>query len=774
MKRNHLLLSAAIIVAAIGAPYLFSGMKKSSSAERLPTTVDFNIHVRPILSDRCFKCHGPDANKREAHLRLDIADSAYAALKDNPGFHAIVPGDPGNSQLFLRISSADTAEQMPPPSSNLKLTAFEINLIERWIKQGAVYKPHWSLIAPQSQKIPETENKKWAKNEIDHFILAKLESMGLSPNEEADKERLLKRVCFDLTGLPPTIEMQDRFLNDKSEKAYEKIVDELLASPHYGEKMAIQWLDVARYADSHGYQDDGLRTMWPWRDWVIHAFNENYSYEKFVTWQLAGDLLPEPTKEMLLATGFNRNHKITQEGGVIDEEYRLEYVTDRTNTFGKAFLAMTFECAKCHDHKYDPIPQKSYYSTFAFFNQLNEKGLVGDISLASLADPPNMKITTDEVKNLLQFINKKDTAPVTVMIMKDSNTIRPTHILKRGVYDHPGEEVSFGTPAKIFPFDTTKLERNRLGLAKWLFDKKHPLTARVYVNRIWQEFFGRGLVKTSGDFGMQGEMPSHPELLDWLALDFMSNGWNIKRLVKQIVLSAAYRQSSATNKEKISADPENIYLSRARRRRLSAELIKDHIMASSGLLNEEIGGPSVKSYQPKGLWESSTSGRGQLAKYVQDHNEKLYRRGMYTFIKRTVPPPSMLTFDGSNRDQCEVKRTNTNTPLQALVLLNDPQVLEAARVLAEKLSMEKTTEKEKVEKAFRLILCRNAKEKEAEMLAAYFENEKKKFQQSPAKAESFLRAGEYKHENVSDKAAAAALMQVVHTIYNLEEAITKT
>jgi hypothetical protein len=507
---------------------------------------------------------------------------------------------------------------------------------------------------------------------------------------------------------------------------------------------------------------------------VIHAFNENYSYEKFVTWQLAGDLMPEPTKEMLLATGFNRNHKITQEGGVIDEEYRLEYVTDRTNTFGKAFLAMTFECAHCHDHKYDPIPQKYYYGTFAFFNQVKEKGLVGDIQLASLADPPNMKISSEDVANVLRFINKKDTAAVPVMIMQNKDTVRPTYILKRGVYDQPGEEVSFATPPKIFPFDTTKLEKNRLGLAKWLFDKKHPLTARVYVNRIWQEFFGRGIVKTSGDFGMQGEMPSHPELLDWLALDFMNNGWNIKRLVKQIIMSATYRQSSVVTKQKNSIDPDNIYLSHSRRTRFSAEIIKDELMASSGLLNNEIGGPSVKPYQPKGIWESSTSGRGQLAKYVQDHDEKLYRRGMYTFIKRTAPPPSMLTFDGSSRDQCEVKRVNTNTPLQALVLLNDPQVLEAARVLAEKLMIEKTTEQEKVEKAFRLILCRKATEKERDILFAYFESEKKKFQLAQGKAESFLKAGEFRHENISDKAAAAALMLVIDTMYNLEEAITKT
>ena len=761
-----------VIIAAAAASVFVYG--KNKPKDKLPAQVDFNVHIRPILSDRCFKCHGPDAKQRQANLRLDIPDSAFGALKESPGLFAIVPGKPEESQVYHRIISADTAERMPPPSSNLVLTEYEIRLIEKWIKQGAAYKPHWAFITPQPQQLPETENKKWAKNEIDHFILATMESIDLSPNEQADKERLLKRVCFDLTGLPVTIEMQERFLNDNAANAYEKIVDELLANKHYGEKMAVNWLDAARYADSHGYQDDGLRTMWAWRDWVIHAFNENYSYDKFVTWQLAGDLLPEPTKEMLLATGFNRNHKITQEGGVIDEEYRLEYVTDRTNTFAKTFLAMTYECAKCHDHKFDPISQRSYYSTFAFFNQINEKGLLGDITLASLADPPNMKISTDDIKNILQFINKKDTADVKVMIMKDSNKTRPTHILKRGVYDQLGDSVSFNTPPKIFPFDSVKLEKNRLGLAKWLFDKKHPLTARVFVNRIWQEFFGRGLVKTSGDFGMQGEPPSHPELLDWLALDFMNNGWNIKRLVKQIVMSATYCQSSVVTKQKLSKDPENIYLSRSPRARYAAEFIKDLVLSSSGLMNNEIGGPSVKTYQPKGIWESSTSGRGQLARYIQDHDDKLYRRGMYTFIKRTVPPPSMLTFDASNRDQCEVKRVRTNTPLQALVLLNDPQVLEAARVLAERISTENIPDEQRIEKAFRLIICRRATEKERQILFEYYKKEKEEFSKQPAKAESFLKAGEYKHEEKINKIDAAALMQVVHTIYNMEEAITKT
>ncbi len=750
-----------------------SSCREKSSTAQLSDSIDYNIHIRPILSDRCFKCHGPDANQRKANLRLDTHEGAMAALKDNPDAHAIIPGQPDQSEVFLRIATTDTSMVMPPVKSNLKLNEYEIDLIKKWISQGAKYKPHWAFIAPKATAIPETGNTAWPANEIDHFVLARMETNGLEPNEKADKERLLKRVSLDLTGLPPTIELQERFLKDDAPDAYEKVVDELFAQPAYGEKLATYWMDVARYADSHGYQDDGLRTMWPWRDWVIHAFNQNYPYDQFVLWQLAGDLLPRPTQEQLLATGFNRNHKITQEGGVIDEEYRIEYVTDRTNTFGKAFLALTFECAKCHDHKYDPILQKDYYRAFAFFNQVPEKGLVGDISLASLADPPKMKITSADIGEILTFINKKDTAAVEVMVMKDMPVKRPTYLLKRGVYDAPGDRVTVGLPSAIMPFDSVKYGNDRLGLARWVVDKNNPLTARVFVNRMWQEFFGRGLVKTSGDFGMQGEMPSHPELLDWLALDFMNNGWNVKRLLKQFVMSSTYTQSSEITKEKLAADPDNTLLSRAPRARMSAETVRDLALASSGLLVREIGGPSVKVYQPKGIWESSTSGRGVLARYVQDHGDKLYRRGLYSFIKRTVPPPGMLVFDASNRDQCEVNRMRTNTPLQALVVLNDPTILESARVFAERLMQNDARPEEKISIAFRSIVCRAPRPEEMKILLNYYESENKNFAEAPEKAKTFVRAGEFPSSGIKDVAALAALMQVVHTIYNMEESIMK-
>ncbi len=772
LKKSWLYPSLALVGMGIIGLLFFSNA--FSPDDGLPEVVDFNFHVKPILSDKCFACHGPDAKQRKAGLRLDTPEGAFASLKDQPETYALVPGDLQHSVLIHRIASADTTEVMPPPESHLSLSSREIDLLKKWVEQGAEYKGHWAFIPPTPPEIPETSFKSWQKNPIDAFIGQKLKEVGLRPQSEADKARLLKRVSWDLTGLPPSIELQEQFMNDDSPTAYETIVDQLLSSPHYGEKMALHWLDVARYADSHGYQDDGLRTMWPWRDWVIHAFNENYSYEKFATWQLAGDLLPNPSKEMLLATGFNRNHKITQEGGVIDEEYRIEYVTDRTNTFGKAFLAITFECAKCHDHKYDPVLQKDYFSAFAFFNQVPEKGIVGTID-ASFADPPNMAISDEDIAESLHFINKQDTADVMVMVMQDSIGLRNTHILNRGAYDAPTDMVDFAMPEAIFPFDTTLYEKNRLGLAKWLFDDENPLTARVYVNRIWQEIFGQGLVGTSGDFGVQGDLPMNIELLDYLATEFQQNEWDIKYLVKLIVMSATYRQSSEVPPKQLKIDPENQYLSSFPRKRLAAELVRDHVLASSGLLHPEIGGPSVKPYQPEGLWDAATSGRGLLASYFQDTGKKLYRRGMYTFIKRTIPPPSMLTFDASNRDQCEVRRVETSTPLQALIMLNDPHVLEASRVLAETYSAHEDFSPQKaIAETFRRILCRQIRRDEQKLLEGYFLQEKEGFSQDLERAKKFLDVGEAPHIPNQDPASVAALMQVIHTLYNMEETITKT
>lgn len=776
-----------------------SGEKQVLEEGPIPQNISYNLHVRPILSENCFACHGPDANKREAGLRLDKAEEAYKALKESPNSHAIVPGKPKASMAFMRMT-AEESEIMPPRESNLRLSPRQIQVIEKWIKQGAQYEPHWAFTSPKKTKLPEIKQKDWPRNEIDYFILDQQEKAGLKPNPEANKEMLLRRLTFDITGLPPGIALMDSFLKDEKEDAYEKIVDKLFDEKAYGEKMAAGWMDVARYADSHGYQDDYYRTQWPWRDWVIHAFNQNMPYDQFITWQLAGDLLPERNKEHLLATGFNRNHKITEESGAIDEEYRVMYVLDRTNTVGKALLGITMECAQCHDHKFDPISQKEYFQLYAFFNNIAEYGVeesVPGFSKKSPAKLPFMKITDEDVAGILSFINKPDSAALVtpvigdekkgknfealaseaailkVSVMGDLDTLRKTFVLERGEYDAHGEEVSAGTPKSILPF-SEDYPKNRLGLAQWLFANDHPLTARVFVNRIWQDIFGIGLVPTPGDFGMQGELPTHPELLDWLAVDFMENGWDIKKLIKKIVTSSTYRQSSEVNLEKLEKDPENKLLARYPRYRLPAGSIRDLILSSSGLLVPVIGGPSVKPYQPPGLWEAATSGRGNLSTYKQDTGDALYRKGLYTFVKRTVPPPTMILFDASNRDVCEVERIRTNTPLQALVMMNDPTVLEASKVLAAKLLQEGSSQKGIIQKAFRLIVGRKADQKELAILEAYYEEQLQVLKQDLPTAKKLLEVGEYPVEAGKDESKLAAFMQVVQTIYNLEETITKS
>jgi hypothetical protein len=772
MRIRILLAAVSILIASImfGSCFQKKTLMKHSTSE----VVSYNFDVRPILSDKCFACHGPDANKREAGLRLDLADNAYAKLKDGDGV-AIFPGKPEQSELYKRIISIDPEYQMPTPESHLgALSESEVGILKKWIEQGAKYEKHWAFEAPKLSPIPKVEKDDWPKNEIDYFVLQKMEDAGITPNEEAGKSHLLKRVALDLTGLPPTLELQNKFEADQSEKAYEKIVEELISKKTYGEKMAIYWLDMGRYADSYGYQDDEVRTQWPWRDWLINAFNKNMSYDQFLTWQIAGDMLPNASKEQILATAFFRNHKYTEEGGVIPEEYRIEYNIDKTKTYSTGVLGLTVECAQCHDHKYDPISQEDYYRLFAFFNNSKEVGYEGDVSQSKPAKNPIMSITDKEAKNLLSFINRPDTSRLIVSVLGDLDTLRPTHILNRGVYDAPGRVVTARALPAVMSYDTTKYAKNRLGLAQWTTSKSNPLTARVFVNQVWQEFFGQGLVKSTGDFGMQGELPTNPALLDWLAVDFMNHNWDIKRLVKQIVTSAAYRQSAKITEEKLKSDPENIYLSRGPRYRISAEFVRDMVLSTSGLLNPKIGGPSVKPYQPKGLWESATSGRGSLRTYQQDRGDALYRRGMYTFIKLTVPPPNMIIFDASNRDQCEIKRSKTNTPLQALVMLNDPTVLEASRVLAEKMSLKPIGLEDKIKESFQRIVCRKPTDKELKLLVEYYKEEEKALAKDKGQAGKILAVGEYPHEVKVNQNQAAALMRVINTLYNMEETITKS
>jgi hypothetical protein len=779
MKQKFFII--AILACLIALLYAFkSGVFSFSEDEyadlRLPDKIDYNFHIKPILSDNCYTCHGPDANKRKAGLRLDLAENAYSELPENPGKFPVVAGKPGKSAIYQHIISENPDELMPPPDSKLALNSYEKKLIKKWIEQGGEFEKHWAFLAPEKASVPFTTDNGWVQNEIDGFILAKLEENNLSPSPKASTETLIRRISLDLTGLPPKREVVRKLVDNPSDEVLERVIDEFLASPAYGERMTQSWLDLARYADSHGYQDDSYRSMWPWRDWVIHAFNENLPYDEFLTWQLAGDLLPDATKEQVLATGFNRNHPITQEGGVIQEEYRTNYVLDRTNTLGKGILGITLECARCHDHKYDAISQADYFGLFGFFNQVDEKGLQMDAVQAAnekfYADPPYVEITDKETRDVLSFVNLERGNKVKVMVMNDSAP-KTTFILNRGEYDQPTDSVHLGTPETIHPF-SEDLPKNRLGLAQWVTDTNNPLTARVFVNRIWGMVFGRGLVETSEDFGVQGSLPTHPELLDWLAVDFVENDWDIKYLLKKIMLSATYQQSSELLPELKKVDPENELLARAPRFRMSGEMIRDYILASSGLLNREIGGPSVKPYQPPGLWEETNAGgnRGILTTYVPDEGDKLYRRSLYTFWKRTLPPASMTIFDAPTRDFCEVRRQKTNTPLQALALQNDVQVLEAARVLSQNIVSEYENPRDMVNEVFRSILVRQPKFEELELLETYYTNAWEEFDKNNGNAEKLIAQGSYEALE-TDPIKTAALMLTAQVIYNLDETITK-
>ncbi len=1038
------------------------------SHQAIPDKIDYNFHVKPILSDRCYACHGPDEKVRKANLRLDMKSSAFSNLDSEEERYAIIPGDIENSQLVQHITSKDPDMVMPPPESKLSLSESEIAILIKWIEQGAEWKPHWAFVPIQKPELPSVHNDRWGANEIDRFILRKLKQEGLQPSEEAAREKLIRRLSFDLRGLPPSLAEIDAFIHDNSPDGYEKLVDKFLSDQAYGERLALEWMDLARYADSHGYQDDIERSMWPWRDWVIKAFNANMPYDQFVTWQLAGDLLPESTYEQKLATGFNRNHKITQEVGVIDEEYRVTYVFDRVNTFSTSFLGLTMECAQCHDHKYDPFSQEDYYRLFAFFNQVPEKGRVDygvEVANPSIALPdekvqeirtfvnhlleyqkdtitnyadkvwkenefPN-QITTDNrkqsialpkglaswypldyqedslIRDVLQgqvgsthhdlisiagkysggmefmgdnyahlspsnrfrfdrpfticfwlksldggirgpvlgsvtnqnqavfnisvnsikelslylgnFRNKtsvqlstKKTIPenkwtlITIthdgtgqksgfkifmdnelidvyvqkdnlrgkvpqphrlylgksthskgilaaqidelmlfrrslgrdeiaklqsfnpinsilsnnektesdrkrllfhylhhqdlnfrklndrireykikkvrteeivlkptMVMADMDSTRTTYTLNRGLYSAKGEIVTPETPAVILEMDEEST-KNRLGLAQWLFDPRNPLTARVTVNRYWQMIFGKGIVDTPEDFGSQGSLPTHPELLDWLASHFIESGWDVQHLLKTMVLSTTYRQSVTSKAKLQESDPDNRLLARGVSVRLPAELIRDHALKISGLLNPQLGGPSVKPYQPKGLWLEVASGNQSLRKYIQDHGGELYRRSLYIFWKRTIPPPSMTIFDAPSREQCVVKRINTSTPLQALVLLNDPQFVEASRLLATRMIREGGENvDDRITLAFRLATSRPPAGKELRVLKQLIDEQLDYFESHPEAAAHLIQLGEHDDHGDIPLKDLAAYTVVANSIINLTESIMK-
>lgn len=1001
MNRRASFISCLMIVAFATFPRL--------CAE--PMEVRYSQHVRPILSNNCFACHGPDEESREAGLRLDQRESTMAEL--DSGMQAIVPGKPDESELVVRITSEDDY-QMPPPESHKSLKTSEIATLIKWIKEGAHFEEHWSLVPPVKANLPAANDSEQEKSPIDAYVQARLNQKNLTPAPRADKRTLIRRLSLDLLGLPPSPEEVAAFVADDRDDAYERLVDRLLASPHYGERMAVDWLDAARYADTHGYHIDSHRDMWPWRDWVIDAFNDNMPFDQFTIWQLAGDLLPEATNDQLIASGFNRNHGINFEGGAIPEEYHVEYVVDRVNTLGTVWLGMTLGCARCHDHKYDAISQEEYFKLFAFFNTIDEKGLDGQRGNAepklqlpsddqkerkehlaswfkelereldtlddqlnkqqadwekeivdqdeseeshSIADtlwyglPPLIEETAAEVLarnhlpslvnidvdeklqidgkqhewvpmpaildgNLHNFIfersanylwrsinvdsaqqvkvsvgcsdaislwlngkliySRDQSLPVperqqqfdlqlkagenhlvakvvniswecnfyfamsglprpvpaevlkiaktpvadrseedakkirnyfrenvasdstyqtlrsdvleasrsleqlndaipTTMVMREMTESRKTFRLDRGQYNSPQEEVLAATPALL-----PKLSgdcRTRLDLAEWLMSPSHPLPARVTVNRLWQQLFGIGLVSTAGDFGTQGEWPSHPELLDWLAVEFVESGWDVKHMLRLMVLTETYQQASNANPEKLQQDPYNRLLSRGPRFRLQAEFIRDLALNISGLLNEEIGGRSVKTYQPQGLWrelahqKDNTKFTAQI--FEQAGGNDLYRRSLYTFWKRSMPPPNMVAFDAPNRETCIVRRETTNTPLQALVLLNDPTFVEASRWLAARMIAEAPESDEaKAKLGFLLATARQPGNQELEILLRTFRNSLEEYRSDRQGAESLLSVGDSPRGEHIDPAEHAAWTSVAMLILNLDETIT--
>jgi hypothetical protein len=715
--------------------------------------VSFNRDIRPILSQYCFACHGPDRLKAESDLRLDTREGALAA---------IVPGKPAESELIRRLTTSKASQKMPPRKTGKTLDARQVALLRTWIEQGAPWESPWALTTPKKPALPAVRNAAWVRRPLDRFVLSRLEAEGLRPAPEADGSVLLRRVSFDLTGLPPTVEEVDAFLADAAPDAYERTVDRLLASPRYGERMAMEWLDAARYADTHGLHVDSHREMWPWRDEVIRAFNANQPFDQFTIEQLAGDLLPGATAAQKVASGFNRNHMISYQNSSIPEKVRTAYVVDRVNTTATVWLGLTMGCAQCHDHKFDPLPQVDYYRLYAFFNTIAEKPLDGEkgnaVPLILLNQEGEVKLDLGPKKDDKRMKEMLAGTPNS-MVMQEMAKPRATYVLDRGEYDQPRQKVDPGTPGCLPPM-ASDLPRNRLGLARWLVDPAHPLTARVQVNRLWQMVFGTGLVETSDDFGAQGEAPSHPELLDHLAVEFVESGWDVKALLRGLVTSATYRQSSKVAPDVLARDPRNRLFARGPRFRLPAELIRDGALAMGGLLKERLGGPSVFPYQPPGVWEAVSSGRPKeytAQVYCQDRGDNLYRRSLYTFWKRLAPPPGLAAFDAPSREACVVRRQRTNTPLQALVTLNDPTYVEAARALALR-ALREPSDSDRIVRAFRGALARRPTDAEIAILSALLREQRSLFAAKPG---------------LGDSVELAAWTMVAAAILNLDETLTK-
>jgi hypothetical protein len=821
-----------------------SSSRQVSAANPKEHPVQFNRDVRPILSDNCFACHGPDKNQRKAELRLDTEQGAFA---DRGGYQVIVPGKPEQSELFRLITSTDESLRMPKPKFGKELSKRQVELIRLWIAQGAGWQKHWSLIPPKRVDLPALSDRVWPANAIDRFILARLEQEGLKPSPEAERRTLIRRLSFDLLGLPPKPEEVDAFLADKSPEAYEKLVDRLLASEHFGERMAMYWLDLVRYADTGGYHSDNHRDVYLYRDYVIGAFNKNMPFDRFTTEQLAGDLLPEATRAQRIASGYNRLLMTTEEGGAQAKEYMAKYAADRVRNISSVWLATTLGCAECHDHKFDPYLSKDFYSLAAFFADIKEvpvgrqeqtplpspeqaaelqrldakmtavrqqfDKLTPELDMAEakweeslrlgevrkkpkniveilLTDParrtPQQKQTIAAFyrgvapqleplrKQLADLQRQRDQLNKTIPTSLLSISVPPRvmRILPRGNWlDDSGPVVSPAVPASLGPLATQDRRATRLDLARWLIRPENPLVARVLVNRLWKLLFGQGIVKSLEDFGAQGAAPTHPELLDWLAVEFRESGWNVKHMLKLMALSATYRQSSAVSEALRQRDPYNYLLGRQARFRLDAEMVRDNALAVSGLLAQEIGGPSVKPYQPAGFWAMLNFPKRE---WQNDKGESLYRRSLYTYWCRTFPHPSLVAFDAPSREECTVERPRSNTPLQALVLLNDPIYVEAARAFAERIVRDASgSVDERIQFAYRQILNRKARPEEVKLLASIHDKHLQEFRTEKQAPDLLLQVGDHPAPREMDAAELAAWTSVARVILNLHENITR-
>jgi hypothetical protein len=805
-------MNCRVLFVAVAALASGSFARAPLAAENaLPTVIEFNRDIRPILSDNCYACHGPDKNARKGNLRLDVEEEARA---DRGGYRVLVPGKPEDSELINRITHKEEHERMPPRKFGKKLTERQIALVRKWIEQGAKWEKHWSLIPPKRPPLPtitETRSNLFLRNAIDYFVFTRLRDEGLAPSPEADKRTLIRRLYFDLLGLPPKPEDVDTFVADKSDRAYESLVDRLLASPHFGERLAMYWLDLVRYADSAGYHSDNPRNVTPYREYVIRSFNGNKPFDKFTTEQLAGDLLPNAALWQKVGSGYNRLLQTTEEGGAQPKEYAAKYMADRVRNVSSVWLGLTMGCCECHDHKFDTLKMRDFYSMQAFFADVQENP-VG-------RREPGILVPTDKQAEELKRLEEQTAQAIAKLrqpkpelavaalfarlpviaadpafaafvkpakakatlengiprcIISVSGTPRDIRILPRGNWlDDSGEVVQPAVPAVLTPPSQggEKKRLTRLDLANWLTSRDNPLTARVFVNRLWKLYFGQGLARSLEDFGAQGEWPTHPELLDWLAVEFTDSGWNVNHMIKLMVMSGTYRQSSAVDKKLAERDPGNRLLARQSRYRLDAEVVRDNALAVSGLLSPHIGGDSVHPYQPPGYWAYLNF---PVREWQNDSGEKLYRRTLYTHWQRTFLHPSLLAFDAPTREECTCERPRSNIPQQALVLLNDPIYVEAARVFAERMLKEGGQDAEaRIQFAYRQALQRPAKPAELKLLAELQAKHLQQYKADNAAAAALLKVGAHVAPADLDPAELAAWTSAARVVLNLHEGITR-